>query len=261
MTSFLSRRALPTCTLVALFVATPLSAHAQGSFDFTIPNIMRGPEHVGREPQNVSWSADGKWLYFQWAPAGAAWDAPLRPYRVQPVAGATPVEVSDAHMDSVAALLADGPLSRDRMRRAVATGGDLYLVNTKSGTARRLTQTVAFENDPRFSADEQHLLFVRDGNAYALELATGAVRQLTDIRSGPAPRDSARATGMRGALERQQRELFDVIRDQQRADSVRKAQRDAALARALPSVYLPMGERLAQLSVSPSLRSAVLLTA
>ncbi len=261
MFAFLSRRALSTCTLVALFVATPSPAHAQSSFDFSIPNIMRGPEHVGREPQNVSWSADGRWLYFQWAPAGAPWDAPLRPYRVPPVAGATPVEVSEAHMDSVAALLADGPLSRDRMRRAVATGGDLYLVNTKSGSARRLTQTVAFENDPRFSADEQHLLFVRDGNAYAMELATGAVRQLTDIRSGPAPRDSARATGMRGALERQQRELFGVIRDQQRADSVRKAQRDAAVARALPSVYLPMGERLAQLSVSPSLRSAVLLTA
>lgn len=261
MTSFSSRRVLQTWALAAFVGATPATAMAQSGFDFSIANIMRGPEHYGREPQNVSWSADGKWLYFQWAPAGAPWNAPMRPYRVQPAAGATPQEVTDAHMDSVAALLADGPLSRDRLRRAVATGGDLYLVNTKAGTARRLTQTVAFESDPRFSADEQQLLFMREGNAFALELSTGAVRQLTDVRSGPAPRDSVRAAGMRGALERQQRELFEVVRDQQRADSLRKAQRDAAQSRGLPSVYLPTGERLTQLSVSPSLRSAVLLTA
>lgn len=256
------RLSLSAAAFVACASLTaPTLAEAQSGFDFTIANIMRGPEHFGREPQNVAWSADGKWIYFQWAPAGSAWNAPMRPYRVQPTAGARPEPVTDAHMDSVAALLADGPLTRDRLRRAVAARGDLYLVHTKTGAARRLTATVASESDPRFSADERHLLFVRDGNAYALELATGAVRQLTDVRSGPAPRDSARASGMRGALERQQRELFEVIRDDLRADSIRKAQRDAAVARGLPTVYLPTGERLATLSVSPSLRTGVLLTA
>jgi dipeptidyl aminopeptidase/acylaminoacyl peptidase len=253
-----------TLALAAL-VCAPLSGAAlqaqQPTFDFTIANIMRGPEHFGREPQNVAWSADGQWIYFQWAPAGSPWNAPMRPYRVRPAAGSTPEAVSDAHMDSVSALVADGPLTRDRTRRAVSVRGDLYLITTRPVSARRLTETVAAETDPRFSADERHLLFVRDGNAFALELATGAVKQLTDIRTGPAPRDSARATGMRGSLERQQRELFDVIRDRQRADSVQKAQRDAAQARALPAVYIPVGERLATLSVSPSLRTAVLLTA
>ena len=37
----------------------------------------------------------------------------------------------------------------------------------------------------------KHLLFARDGNAFALEIATGSVKQLTDFRAGPAPRDSA----------------------------------------------------------------------
>ena len=245
--------------VAALSAPAPLAA--QTSFDFSIANIMRGPEHYGREPQNVAWRADGKWIYFQWVPAGSPWNAPMRPYRVQPTAGAVAEAVTDAHMDSVAALITDGPLSADRSRRAAAARGDLYLVQTKTGTARRLTQTVATESEPRFSADGQHLLFLRDGNAFAMELSSGAVRQLTDVRSGPAPRDSTRATGMRGALERQQRELFAVVRDDLRADSVRRSQRDAALARALPPVYLPVGERLTTLSVSPSMRTAVLLTA
>ncbi len=259
-----SVRAVFTATLIAAGATIPLKdidAQPSAGFALTVPNIMRGPEHFGREPSNVAWSADSRWIYFQWAPAGAAWDAPMRPYRVRAVAGAAPEAVSDAHMDSVAALLADGPLTRDLRRRAVSARGDLYVIDTKSGVARRLTQTVANESDPRFSSDERSLLFVRDGNAYALELSNGATTQLTDLRAGPAPRDSARATGMRGALERQQRELLSVIRDRQRTDSMARAERAAAVRRGLQPAYLPAGERMAALSVSPNLRTAVVLTA
>jgi len=243
-------------------ILMPAVAQAQAArFDLTISNIMRGPEHFGREPQGVSWSADGQWLYFQWNPPSTAWNEPSRPYRVRAAAGATPERVSDAQMDSVAPILAGGPLSRDGLRRAVSSRGDLYLVDTRKATVRQLTQTVGAESDPRFTTDEKSLLFLRDGNAYTLELATGFVRQLTDVRPGPAPRDSARATGQRGALERQQRELLEVIRDEQRSDSLRRAEREAAAARGLPTTYLGTGERLTQLSVSPNLRTAVVLTA
>lgn len=260
MRNKLARR-LPLSVAIAGLSIAPLPALAQSTFDWSIANIMRGPEHFGREPQNVAFTHDGQWIYFQWAPAGAPWNAPSKPYRVRAVAGSTPEAVSDAHMDSVAVRLASGPRSRDGKLMAVASRGDLYLVTVRSGALRRLTQTVAGEGDPRFGADERKLLFSRDGNAWTVDIATGALTQLTDIRTGAAPRDSARATGMRGALERQQRELFDVIREEQRADSVRRAEREAAVARGLPPIYLPGGERLASLSVSPSLRTAILLTA
>ena len=126
--------------------------------------------------------------------------------------------------------------------------------------ARQLTATTAIESDPRFSTDERSLLFARDGNVFVMELASGMVRQLTDIRSGPAPRDSVRAAGQRGALERQQTALLGVIRDRQRADSMRRVERAAAAARGLQPTYLNAGERLAQLSVSPSLATAVVIT-
>ncbi len=236
------------------------SGNAVARFDLNIANIMRGPEHVGREPQNVQWSADGQWLYFLWNPLSTRWDEPLRPFRVRATAGSAPERVSDAHMDSIAPVLADGPLRRDGKVRAVAARGDLFLVDTRLGRAQRLTKTVATESDPRFSADERHLLFLRDGNAFALELNSGGVRQLTDLRAGPAPRDSARAIGMRGALEQQQRDLLEVVRDRQRADSVGRAERMTADARRLKALYLPNGERLASLSVSPNLRTAVVVT-
>ena len=234
---------------------------APATFDWSIATIMRGPEHFGREPQNVAFTHDGQWIYFQWAPAGAAWNAPLRPYRVRATAGGVPEAVTEAHMDSASVRLATGPRTRDGKLMAVASRGDLYLVTVRTGALRRLTETTANENDARFSADERHVLFTRENNAYAFDIATGAVKQLTDLRAGPAPRDSARATGMRGALERQQRELFDAVREELATDSTRKAERAAAAVRGLPTVYLPAGERAASLSVSPSMRTAIVLTA
>jgi dipeptidyl aminopeptidase/acylaminoacyl peptidase len=262
-------RAVRAAGGVAVAAILPAAATAQQRtggeppppFVLTVENIMRGPEHYGREPQNVRWSADSRWLYFTWAPPGTAWDAPSRPYRVRAAADATPERVPDAEADSVAPLLADGPLSRDGRTRAVAARGDLFLVDARRGTARPLTQTADAESDPRFTADGTGLLFLRGGNAFVLELATGAVRQLTDLRPGPAPRDSAPATGQRGALERQQRELLAVIRDRARADSVARAERRAAEARAaLKPTWLPAGERVTTLSVSPSLRTSLVVT-
>jgi len=44
--------------------AAPDAAPAHSSFDFSIKGIMRGHETVGREPSDVRWSADSRWIYF-----------------------------------------------------------------------------------------------------------------------------------------------------------------------------------------------------
>ena len=63
-----------TLILAPLVGATPISLRR--AFDFSIPNIMRGPEVYGREPGRVQWSADSRWIYFQWNPAGTDWREP-----------------------------------------------------------------------------------------------------------------------------------------------------------------------------------------
>ena len=244
-------------------VLLPAGLSAQGpatNFDLGLANIMRGPEHYGWEPQGVRWTADGEWLYFRWVPAESRWDTPYRWFRVRPSAGSTPEAVSEAHADSIAPLIADGPRTRDGRTQAVSANGDLWLLDTRRGSVRRLTETVASESDPRFSVDERHLLFARDGNVFALELSTGATRQLTDVRTGAPPRDSAPARGQRGALVQDQLDLLQVIRDRARNDSLDRVRRDEALARQLPRLYAPAGERIVSVSVSPNMRTAIVLT-
>lgn len=249
----------PLRLLPALLLASGL-AGAQATrpaFDLSVANIMRGPEHYGREPQRVRWSADGRWIHFSWNPPGTPWNEPLAAYRVRAVAGATPERLGELQVDSTGPLVADGTYSRDRRWKAVGYEGDLYLVDTRAGTARRLTQTVEAESSPAIAAGGDAVYFVRTDNVYRLDLGTGLLRQLTDVRPGPAPRDSTFA-GQRGALRAQQRELFDAIRERARRDSLERAERRLHEAHRPTPLYLAPRERVSQLSVSPT-GSAILI--
>jgi dipeptidyl aminopeptidase/acylaminoacyl peptidase len=252
---------------VAAIVATvasaqnaPVSRVSSGEgFDFSIKNIMRGPELYGRAPTNIRWSADGRWIYFQWNAPGSDWREALRPHRVRAAAGAVPERITPAQADSALPYIAEGTRSPDGRSRAVEANGDLYLVQLKDGSARRLTQTVANETRPTFSADGKALYFLRDGNAFSMLLAGGEVRQLTDIRSGPAPADSAKAVGQRGRLEQQQRDLFESVRDRVSADSVARAERKAREAAGLQPVYIAATELVSTIDVSPNGRAAIVV--
>ncbi len=247
------RFAFPGVLLGAMITtALPTRAPAQErpAFDLSIANIMRGPEVYGREPQRVRWSADGRWIHFAWNAPGTKWSEPLHSYRVRAAAGSRPERLTEAQADSAGPLFADGSFSRDRRFKAVAHEGDLYLVDTRAATARRLTQTVGTESSPTMTADASGVYFVRDNNIYLLDLARGLTRQITDVRTGPAPRDST-FTGQRAALRSQQQELFDAVRERARLDSLeKKNQREHEALQPRP-LYLAQNERVSQLSVSP----------
>ncbi|MEX2179960.1 MAG: prolyl oligopeptidase family serine peptidase [Gemmatimonadaceae bacterium] len=236
--------------LLTALVGGPLAAQTP-RFELTIPSIMRGPEVFGREPQRVRWSADSRWIYFYWNEPGTPWNEPLAPYRVRGVAGATPERLTETQVDSAGPVFSDGSVSRDRRWKAVAFEGDLYLVDARRGTSRRLTETVEVESNPELASDASTVFYVRNNNVYRMDLSGGLVRQLTDVRSGPAPRDSTYA-GQRGVLREQQRELFDAIRERARRDSVGRAARLAHEAQRPAPLHLRQGERVGQLSVSPA---------
>jgi dipeptidyl aminopeptidase/acylaminoacyl peptidase len=278
-------------SVLAVLALAPalLLAQAPAKFEFTIKNMMRGPEIYGREPAQIRWSPDGQWIYFQWLPPGTDFRDNVKPYRIRAQAGAKPEALTPAQADSAGPLIADGAYSKDRAMKVVAYGGDLFIVDMKRSTARHLTSTAAFESNPRFSSDGTKVLFVRDGNAYSIDITNGTTTQLTDIRAGAEPGAAVAAAGGRGAggggrggrgggaggavapprgpalntqrgrLEADQLELLDAVRDIARADSVRRAETAARPPAALSSVTLGANERVGNIAVSPN-GSAVLFT-
>ncbi len=251
--------------LLALpFALVTTLAAQQGTFDLSVKNIMRGPELYGREPAQVRFSADGQWIYFRWLQPGAAWNEEMKPFRVAARAGATPELVTEAHMDSVAPILGNGPRMRDSRSTVLVAAGDLWIRTTAARggaiTLRRLTQTNAPEGDPKFSLDGREVLFVRENNGYAFDLATGLTRQLTDIRIGAAPRDPDAPKGQRAAVAEQQKDLLQYIRDLAAADSIRRATQRETEGRRLPVVWVPTAERIVNVSLSPDGKSAIITT-
>ncbi|HEY4955704.1 MAG TPA: prolyl oligopeptidase family serine peptidase [Gemmatimonadaceae bacterium] len=244
---------------VVLLIAGPALAQRPSSFDFTIKNIMRGPELYGRAPDSVRWSNDSKWIYFTWVEPGTDWRERVRWFRVRPAAGAKPERVSPAQFDSAGAFVTTGQRSKNGRYMAVEFGGDIYLTDTKTGMTRRVTQTLAREHDPSFAVDASRIFYVRDNNVYSVDLNGGLVRQLTDFRQGPEPVDSAKPTGQRARLEQQQRDLFEAIRDRVRADSIQKAADKERESRGLKAYYTQRGENISSLSVA-STGGALLIT-
>jgi len=260
----------PTCpALVALrtlawaatvLCAAPVLAQGPKPFDFSIRNIMRGPELYGRQPGNVHWSADSKWIYFTWLEPGTDWRETPKQFRVRAVPGAKPERVSIRQADTTGARFAAGNRSHNGRYSVVEFNGDLYINDLTTGTARRLTQTVEAERNPQFSANDRQIFFVRTNNIYSIDLSSGLLRQLTDIRQGPEPTDSARAQGQRGRLEQQQRDLFEAVRDRIRADSIARAERLLRDSLGLKPVYLQSGEQVSDFSISPTGSSLLVTT-
>ncbi len=250
------RHALAGCALAAA-AAAPLAAQQQGSFELTVNSIMRGPELVGEAPSRVTWTPDGQWVYFRWKPGGEAWNEEPSLYRVRS-SGREPEKLTDEEADSLGVLLASGDVSRDRSRRVVSYEGDLYLIRRQPLSIRRLTRTKAVEAEPVFSKDASRVYFVRDDNVFALDLGAGAVRQLTDIRKGPKPKEEEKAEGQRAFLEEQQKELFETIRVREQEEAERKARREAKEKEGLQTVWIGPKERVFALAVDPDGEHAVL---
>lgn len=237
----------------SLLVVVLADAVAQPSL--TVEKIMQDQDTwIGSSPNAPSWSEDGETLYFRWNPAGE-FDADSL-YRVSREGGdparVTPDERRGVRAEFSGWAHAEHRYDRDYSRKVFASDGDLYLLQRSTGEIVRLTRTMDRESSPRFTLDGSAIRYVHGDNVFELDLQTGAVIQLTDLRSGseaperePADRDAW--------LEAQQQEIFDVLRERaarrERAESARDRERDA---RGDPPTYRYGDGRINSLDIDPT---------
>jgi len=252
--------AIPATLASQAPTSAPASSPAT-QFDFSIRNIMRGPELYGTPPTDVNWSADSRWIYFNWVAPGSTWRTPPATYRVRAVDGARPEKLTLAQRDSAGPYAAHAVVSADRHYGAIEYGGDIYLMDYRTHTLRRLTHTPARESNPILSSDSKRMYFVRDGNAFSIDLASGLTTQLTDLRTGTAPKDTtAPTTPQRKRLAQQQRDLFNVVRDQIADDSIAKAERNRVDSLRNPeTVYVGSDRSIQSLTVAPDGRGVLVM--
>jgi len=214
---------LPVLALVFALSATPA-----GKFALTIDNIMRGPGLYGYEPSEVRWSGDGDRIYFQWKQSTDAIDKDPDTYVVDRT-GSTPRKLSDD--EAKLAPPASGSSTIDKKRTTYVRDGDIFVYDSTTGQTRQVTKTTDIESDPHFTQDGRSVAFTRANNLYVISLDSGALDQLTDIRTAASPAQPAPATGGRGGrgaasstdepkgtdsqefLKKEEKELLEVVRE------------------------------------------------
>jgi dipeptidyl aminopeptidase/acylaminoacyl peptidase len=216
---------------------------------------MQEPERwVGDWPENARWHENGETLYFDWNPNGQFQSDSL--YKV-PRGGGTPTKVPPAERRSHPPTF-DGwhhgehAYTADQRRTVYAADGDLYLYDRAADRQTRLTDTRAEEANPRFSPDDERVLFRRDDNLFALTLATGLVRQVTDLRSGAEPEDPD-PSPREQFLEEQQTTLFETLREEKREQETteRNQKADRQADDPPPTVYT-QDDEVEQLRLDPT---------
>ena len=248
----ISTRALVAPLLLVAVHATSAAAQT-APFDLSVRNIMRGESLVGRSPDEVRWAEDSRTVYFRWRDPESR-DTATHLYRVRAGGGAPEMLADSAAYRTAPAL--SGDWNADRTRRASERAGDIWVVDA-TGTERRITHTPVRERAPHLSADGRTVYFLSGNNVFAMEVAGGILRQLTDLRLEAAPaRDTTK--GQRRFLERQEQELLDATRDR-REERLHRERLDSARA-VVPAVYLGKDATLQGAEVSPSGRYILLTT-
>ncbi len=207
-------RKLFTVTLLIFFAA---AASAQ----LTVEKIMADPARwIGTSPSGITWSEDSKTIYFNWNPEQNRADSL---YKVT-LTDRTPQKVSLAEKEALALggfggfRGFSGPTySRDFSQKLYLKNGNIFLLNTRTGNERQLTSTLDRKGSPTFSQDETRVIYSSGNDIFTLDLSNGKITQLTDFSNaramGPQGGPASRQSEADKALEKDQLDLFEVLRE------------------------------------------------
>jgi len=208
----------------------------------TLELIMSDPDWIGNIPEKPWWADDGGAVYFlQKRPGEDIRDQYLLDLDSGEIRQVLPGKVpADAGRVRV--------YSPQRSEVAWVDGGDIFFKRLVDDTVMRVTQTVAEESDPLFSADGTQLFFQRDGQFYVFAAGSGAIRQLTDLRTEKDPEQDPEFDALRAQQLRTQATLAE---DKRRAQAVRSADQDDR-AELPPPFYLGEKYRILSRHLSPA---------
>jgi dipeptidyl aminopeptidase/acylaminoacyl peptidase len=172
----------------------------------TLDRIMADPEWIGRSPENAFWADDSASIYYEQKQVGSEEKSVFQ----TDLDGNVLRVVDDKDRGRIDS--ATGQFSKDRKWKAYQRAGDVFVKNLQTGAIRQVTRTTERESSPRFMADGQRLMFVRDRSVFARHLKSGLEQELVDLRLENDPEDGRQAS-REGFLPEQQQRLFDYLRD------------------------------------------------
>lgn len=213
----------------------------------SVEKIMRNPKWIGTSPSNIFWSPDNQSVYFHWNPDQQPSDSF---YYVQ----ATALQPRKANQKEAMMLqaMSRGKYATDFSKLAFSYKGDIFLYDVVKKTTLRITQTQDYETDPSFYNNNAVIVYQKDNNFFAWDLATGSTRQLTNFRDGSKP-FAKNLTEQEKWLQEEQLRTSEIIKERKEKSEQRKeALNQMKDADSLATLYLE-GKELTYAVLSPKM--------
>ncbi|TXH22898.1 MAG: S9 family peptidase [Chitinophagaceae bacterium] len=200
----------------------------------TVEKIMQDPHWMGVSPENISWSADSKYIYFNWNlqnEAIAPW------YKISPNQY-KPVKISSSEKNNE---MMYGSLIYNQKRNEVLwlKQGDIFYKNT-SGKVLRITETADMESNPSFGFNDTKIIYTRNQNLYAWDIRTGSTLQVTNFTNTPETsfnRSEAKLPTQEEWLKKDQLSNMLVLQERKKKRDIMRSSFMSNSATKTPSIY------------------------
>lgn len=234
--------------LLVIILTAALSAQ-HSSPPLTIEKIMQRPvDWIGSEPENIYWSEDSKWIYFDWNPQHVESDSL---YKVA-IAGGSPVKVGPEERKNLPA--ATGDYDRRYRRKVFSRDGDLYVYDIGKLRLHQVTHTTDREVSPQFSGDGNAIVYIRGDNLFLWDMVSGHTRQLTDFRSGrESEKDRLPANSNDRWIQAEEKKLFEVLRQREEQSALARRRKEFSEPNTPLAIYTGSGSPAGQ-QLSPDQR-------
>ncbi len=197
----------------------------------TVEQIMQDQKWIGTSPSNPYWSADGRYLFFYWNPEKETSDSL---YYIS-LADKTPRKATAAMQQQVPAFNSI-VYNQPQNAYAYVKDGDLFYTSAQQkGT--RITQTVEPEAALQFIADGKEIAFLRNGNVYSWNIATGLTTQLTNFVKGTAPKEVAQSAQEKW-LEQDAIRMSEVLQERKQKRTAAEAYSKSLRTKDLRTIYI-----------------------
>jgi len=230
-----------------LFGLTAICAFTfQVNAQLDLKQIMSGSAFVGNSPESYDWSIDGQSIYFYWNPENKIVSS-LYQYSVK---DQKYTKLSDSEASSVVFFDA---AQRDFQRQFMSDEGVLWSVDKATGSRQTHLQTTNAVYNVQRAKTPTIVLFQQGDQAYALDIQSGSIRQLTNFKAG----DKKTQQKDSSFLEKQQVELFEFIQDKNERSAYYKKQGETSRFR-FPKEQFVGAANWSDIQIDPSVSYAIL---
>lgn len=239
--------------VVLFFILLMHKVSAQNAVSpLSVEKIMLDPKWIGSSPSEPFWTADGKSLCFKWNPDGASEDSL---YAVTP-GNPVPRKLSLQEQRDIVNF-ESLVFNIDHTAYVYAKEGDIFFNEIKKNKRIQLTATEANEHNPAFAANGRWIVYTRDQNIYAYDIAYGETIQLTNFKKGTTPQKdslSKKLNSQEAWLKKDQLRWMQVLRERkEKKEAEKKYEKLLRSHKELKPVYT--GDKIVRdIQVSPGAR-------